>query len=920
MSELKSKFNNSRFAKTVKANKFPLVSGFAAGIIMLLVYAAFSMKPFGDITILRMDLYHQYGPLFAELYERIVKGMSLTYSWTSGLGSPFLGNYFNYLSSPLNFIMLIFGHKNMPEAIATMILLKAVFSAVFFSYYLKKSVGKDSYATAAFGVLYAFSAYFIAYYWNVMWLDAVALFPLVILGVERIINKGKPMMFIASLAIIFLSNYYMAYMICILAVIYFFYYYLSNYSLGKRFLLSGVTFAASGLAAALVLAFALVPVFFILKESSATSGTFPSEFKSYFKIFDFLANHLAAVEPTIRSSGNDVLPNIYCGILPLILLPLYLFSKKISFKEKIMSTLLIAVFFFSFNTNYANYVWHGFHFPNDLPYRFSFAYSFIILLLSYKVLVRLYEFSKSTVMLSGAALLAFVVIVQELGSKNVDETVIWTSIALTVLFVIVIALFKNPKYNRSALAMLVLIAVCTDVVVSEGPNFSMTQAKANYVSDYDDFKTVKKALDEYDKTPFYRMELTNLRTRMDNSWYFYNGLSVFSSMAKQELSKLQKKLGMFGNNINSFTYNMQTPVYNAAMSLKYVVNNDDKIAINPRLLKAVPIQSNEKFKAYENNYQLPLAFGVSGRLLDWDTNEDDPFKVQSDFFRLATGTQDVFEYLAPTVGDTTNLGDISDSSVQNGSFAYRKTNSSDDASFTLEIQITKPQNVYLFFKCSGAGKYLISSTAFSKTKSFDREMIVDLGVHKAGDVIEVEAPITKNSSGTAYFYAVGLDMDKFIEGYNKIQSNGTLNLTDFDETYLAGDINLSSNMLVYTSIPYDKGWTITVDGKALAEDQIEKVGGALMAFRLSAGTHRIEMRFKQQGLSAGIAISVVSILMLAAVLVLFRKKRPAVLSKLDAVYEKGAVTVEDFPDFSAEELAEYEPERDAAAEEKPKEE
>ena len=134
MSELKSKFNNSRFAKTVKANKFPLVSGFAAGIIMLLVYAAFSMKPFGDITILRMDLYHQYGPLFAELYERIVKGMSLTYSWTSGLGSPFLGNYFNYLSSPLNFIMLIFGHKNMPEAIATMILLKAVFSAVFFSY------------------------------------------------------------------------------------------------------------------------------------------------------------------------------------------------------------------------------------------------------------------------------------------------------------------------------------------------------------------------------------------------------------------------------------------------------------------------------------------------------------------------------------------------------------------------------------------------------------------------------------------------------------------------------------------------------------------------------------------------------------------------------------------------------------------
>ena len=554
MSEILAKVKKSRFAEKCRENKYPIVGGIAAGIIMLVIYAAFRMKPFGDITILRMDLYHQYGPLFAELYERIVNRMSLIYSWTSGLGSPFLGNYFNYLSSPIGgIIMLLFGHKNMPEAIAAMILVKCVLSAAFFTYYLKKSVGKESYVTSAFGVLYAFCSYFVAYYWNVMWLDAMALFPLVILGIERIINKGKPALFITSLAVIFLTNYYMAYMVCILSVLYFIYYYLSNYTLGKRFLYSGFTFAVSGVASALIMAFALVPVFFILKESSATSGTFPSEFKSYFKIFDFLANHLASVEPTIRSSGTDVLPNVYCGILTLILLPLYMLSKKISFREKVMSTVLLAVFYFSFNTNYLNYIWHGFHFPNDLPYRFSFAYSFILLLLAYKVFVRLYEFSMKAVALSGAALLAFIVIVQKLGSKHVAETSIWLSIALTVLFVIIIALVKNPKYNRAALCMLVLIAVSTDMVIGQGTNFSMSQAKEHYVSDYDQFKQLKADLDKYDKTPFYRMELTNLRTRMDNSWYFYNGVSVFSSMAKQDLAKMQKKLGMFGNNINSFT-------------------------------------------------------------------------------------------------------------------------------------------------------------------------------------------------------------------------------------------------------------------------------------------------------------------------------------------------------------------------------
>ena len=105
---------------------------------MLIVFLCNQMVPFGDKTILRMDLYHQYGPLFAELYERIKHGDSLIYSWTSGLGSCFLGNYFNYLSSPLSALVMFFGHKNITEAIALMILLKASLSAATFTYYLKK--------------------------------------------------------------------------------------------------------------------------------------------------------------------------------------------------------------------------------------------------------------------------------------------------------------------------------------------------------------------------------------------------------------------------------------------------------------------------------------------------------------------------------------------------------------------------------------------------------------------------------------------------------------------------------------------------------------------------------------------------------------------------------------------------------------
>ena len=312
-----------------KDNKYIIISFFTAALTMLIIYMCNLMVPLGDKTILRMDLYHQYGPLFAELYERVMNADSLIYSWTSGLGSCFLGNYFNYLSSPIGAIVLFFGHKNITEAIAAMILLKAALSGASFTYYVKKSMKNQSYATCAFSILYAFCGYMLAYYWNVMWLDAMFLLPIILYGIERIINHGKMRTYVTALALSMFSNYYISFMLCIFSVIYYFYYYITNYSAesvvnrkfdkekhgffaslsNSRLIRSALIFGVASLTAAGIMAFVLIPVYKILTASSATSGQFPSELTSYFSYFDFFANHLAALTTTIRSSGEDVLPN-----------------------------------------------------------------------------------------------------------------------------------------------------------------------------------------------------------------------------------------------------------------------------------------------------------------------------------------------------------------------------------------------------------------------------------------------------------------------------------------------------------------------------------------------------------------------------------------------------------------------------------
>lgn len=885
-----NKSGNSKLCIFIKNNKFILISALVAFAVTQLIYFCYSLVPYGNMTILRMDLYHQYGPLFAELYDRLTDGGSLIYSWNSGLGSSFLGNYFNYLSSPTSLIILLFGHENIPEAIAAMIAIKATLSAGVFTYYLKKSVGKHDITSAAFGIMYAFCGYFVAYYWNLMWLDAMVLFPLVMLGIEKIIKQGKPSLYCVTLALTFISNYYMAYMVCIFSVLYFIAYYFSQYPLGKKFnehidkdetlfkklknsvfISSGLKFAFYSVIAVLLAAFAILPLMSILTSSSATSGGAPTEFKKYFTVFDFLANHLVAAEPTIRSSGTDVLPNVYCGILTLILVPLFLFNKKIQIREKVSYVCLLGVLYFSFSVNYLNFFWHGFHFPNDLPYRFSFMYSFILLIMAYKALIHIKEYSGKELLCSGLGFVLFLVLVEKLTSKNIGDLSLGLSMIFGVGYVLILRLLKDKRFQASAVAVLLICTVTSEIALGNTNSYSMNQSKANYTSDYDDFTALKEKLDEYDGG-FYRMELTNLRTRMDPSWYNYNGVSIFSSMAYEKVANLQQDLGMFGNYINSYTYNPQTAVYNAMFGLKYLVDNDDYELgenIYSRLMSA------GKFTAYKNEFSLPVAFAVNADTADWVSSEmANPFLAQAQWFDFATGVTDVFDRLA--IGNVTydNIADFTANELKTGSIKYSKLFNGTNSSFTVEIVPEETQNVYIYIKSSAIDSATVSAAGYSKTFNTEDGYIVDIGERQAGETIYLDIPLksTAADSGSITLYAYGLNQEKFNEGYKMLNDSGALNITSYSDTEIEGKLTADQNQIVYTSIPYDSNWNVYIDGVRISSDDILKISDGLLGFNISAGEHEIYLQYVSAGLLAGAVISVTTII-LATILIIMKRRK-----------------------------------------------
>lgn len=866
----------SKTYKIFYKNRYVFLTTVLATACIAVIYVIFSVFPFGSITVMRMDLYHQYGPLFAELYDRIVEHKSLLYSWITGGGSSFLGNYLNYLSSPLSFLIFLFDKEDISYAITFIVAFKCILSATSFSYYLKKSFNKDNYFLSAFGILYAFSAYFLAYYWNVMWLDAMIMLPLIALGIEKIFKTGDIKLYTVSLVILFFANYYMGYMCCIFAVLYFFVCFINTYSndgklnenavyekkystkalMNNVFINRGVKFAFASIIAALICAITLVPVFMILKNSSATSGTFPQTFKSYFDLLDLITSHFALLETTIRSSGDNVLPNIYTGILTFILLPLFLVNNKIKLKEKATYVVLIIFFVFCFNNNCAEYIWHAFHFPNDLPYRYSYMYSFIIAVMGYKTILNFKGIKVKDIAYTGLAIISFVIICQKFLTNKMTNSTIYATIIFVTLWCGFLFLLKNKNAQKKTVSFVLVTFILCETIISSIVGLPLNQDNKNYKENYKTYTDAINYIDNKD-SGFYRTELCYLNTRMDPSYYGYNGISVFSSMAYESYSQLQSSLGMQSNKVNSYTYNTQTPVYNMMFNIKYLIQTDVSLAPSSNLYKKIYTTSDKKSNVYESKYNLPIAYCVNSKIDDWVTDEGNPFEIQSDFVKLATGYSNVFK---PVEYNSTDFDAVSgDDVTENGTYWLEKSDSSSNyGTETVSLSPTIDGNLYLYVKSSDLKTITVNSEKVSDiTQSMEDAYILDLGYHNKGDEVLVSLDASKmESESTSFdFYCYTADDTVVKNMYNSLAGN-SLNVESYSDTTIKGTVKAKENCYLYSSIPYDDGWSVYVDGK---KAETFEIGGTLLAIELTPGQHKIEYKYFPVGFLYGIIISAVTV-------------------------------------------------------------
>ena len=106
-----------------------------------------------------------------------------------------------------------------------------------------------------------------------------------------------------------------------------------------------------------------------------------------------------------------------------------------------------------------------------------------------------------------------------------------------------------------------------------------------------------------------------------------------------------------------------------------------------------------------------------------------------------------------------------------------------------------------------------------------------------------------------------LNENKFNEAYN-ILKNNEVKISDFKENKIKANINAKEDMTIYTSIPYDKGWTVYIDNKKIDTFQI---GNALLGFDITKGNHNIKLIYTPKYLEIGTIISAISLIGLISI-------------------------------------------------------
>ena len=876
-------------------------------VAMLAVMAICRFEPFGQYAILYSDMYHQYFPFFVAFRKALLSGESLLWNWSVGLGMDYLGLIAYYLGSPLNLLSVLMPESILLECFSLLLPVRLGLAGLFFAIFLKEIFNRYDISIVIFGGFYALCSWTMGYLWNIMWLDTFALLPLVALGTVKLLRDKKFILYTVSLFFAVFCNYYIGFFVCIFVFLLFFVYEFCRWQGVKRFFQDLGRIALFSVLAIGMTAILELPAFAALQTTQSSVNTFPQGFKmniakenTWKGLLDAMrqvaGNMAGGVPPTFKEG----LPNVYSGVVTLFLGFMYLLNREVKWKDKVCAVLLLVFFMLSFILRQLDYIWHGFHFTNMIPYRFSFLVSFVMLVMAYRAWTDRENFRIWQVIAAGLFTIAIISCSNTARELSLvdggDSGQSWMFVLYNgTILVATVAAFcygllekKIPAeadksvaawirnenaQRRSSIGCIMLAVMAAELVLNLlnfGINFSGTSV-SHYPRGTEYAASMIRYMHEREEdTLFYRAETTHSQTLNDGALNDYNGVTAFTSSANVKVTEFMRMLGYGAKNtFNRYCYEEASPVSDLFLNLKYMIERSGKDRGSSAYTQ---IHRYGDVSLLQNNYYLPLGFLTEPELADVEfSGTYNGFRFQNVLMKAATGMEEDLWRLIPeedreviavdvVVTDTTPAGKSTyTDGLKGGTITYTYTAKS-DGFFCVELDFPKRNNVAILK--NGETLY---------TESISLKQMLAVGDVTYGDVVEVRASCTSSGeSGTVDVSAAILDMDRMDSAY-QILNASTLELTEFGTTYAAGVVDCDRDGLLYTSIPQNGNWKAYVDGE---EAEIVLTGDVMVGVMLTEGEHEVEFRYHNAAFAWGWKISLLCAVIFGALVYREKKRHP----------------------------------------------
>ncbi|XJS11540.1 YfhO family protein [Aerococcaceae bacterium WGS1372] len=868
--------------KYVKKVKPYLLNTLLISIFFVAIAIIYEFTPFGKDTMLTVDLGQQYIDFFSLYKDTLLNSPEkFLYSFEKALGGEMIGLWAYYLLSPFNLIFLFFNESNFELAVTLITYLKILAMSLSFMWFSRQKYKLNTVSSLIFSLSYTFMSYVIVYQLNIMWLDGLVLLPIIALGLDYLVTKKSPHLYVISLALLLIANYYIGYMVCLFLAMYAVLVIVENQDKFDfiKLVQSYVRFGIYSISSALIAGIVLIPTFYSLTQNKGSYMNFEWNFEIAHSIQDIFSKiFVGSFNFDEMSSGS---PNLYAGMLVLLFSSLFFFNKHIKLSEKLITVGIMLVFICSFSFEVLNKIWHGGQFPIWYHFRFSFTTTFLLIVMAIKAFINQPKIYSLKVLLGSIITMTlFSMYYLWINEYNfLDELNIILSLAFFLVIIIVIQLNQIGTSTRET----ILLAIVT---VELFTNAFIVLSDINYVqqSKFEDYtETLNEGLTDirHSEDEFYRTNKTFMRTKNEAMYTHYNGMDHFGSTIEAHVPELYGYLGLPDGN-GFAVYTNGTLFLDDFFSIKYFLNpsensaentDEDGYVLYPEAtdldMAFHPIikQSN-RIDINENEQYFGLGIEVSNDIINPDSQffAHQPIANQELLLRLIdyNGNQD--PYFKQHEFNNITYENIEVTDKGDGDYyTYTDTTTNDNqiAKMIWEFDTESTNPYYFSIPSQYSSKNVsldLNSNHYRFYSPFRRRQLYNASYGSIQNNQEFEVELIDGDLKANLVELYEFNLDRY-ESLMESKSENMFEVTSFKHNHIKGNINVEQEKAhILFTIPYDSQWKIKVDGNEV--EQASVLSDTLMAIPITQGYHNIELVYFPRSITYGLITSSIGIILL----------------------------------------------------------